>query len=133
MKKICCFILTILGIMIFSVIVLLMIKHIPKKFDTEKIGKEEVLVKNVTDFKWDTMYIFAPYSDDKSIESLIGVHVKSNSLQDDQCIAVFLKDGKLVHEQMIRMQYTFVDPYIQYDSKASVKNDIDSGSFIFTQ
>ena len=132
MKKICCFILTILGIMIFSVIVLLMIKHIPKKFDTEKIG-EEVLVKNVTDFKWDTMYIFAPYSDDKSIESLIGVHVKSNSLQDDQCIAVFLKDGKLVHEQMIRMQYTFVDPYIQYDSKASVKNDIDSGSFIFTQ
>ncbi len=71
----------------------------------EKVLKGEGTIINLTeltDFKWDKLYIFDPYESRDNIQSLIGQQfLKNNELpmgvSEGDAFLLFMKDNKVVH------------------------------------
>lgn len=71
-----------------------------KRGNTEKVIFN---LKNLTDFDWDKVYIFAPHTPQKTIEQSVGGSVPSSALsdiasRDDICLMLFVKGGRVVQK-----------------------------------
>jgi len=67
------------------------------------VGEDTTItIANLTNFKWDKLYIFSPYANRESIENTIGIKfLKENDIQEyvseGDTFLVFTKDDKVIH------------------------------------
>lgn len=65
----------------------------------ENRSKTQITFRDLTDFKWDNVYVFAPYTDDKYCKDIldndVDVYLGSNATEDETKI-VFLYEGNIV-------------------------------------
>jgi hypothetical protein len=70
-------------------------------------GNEQIDIANLTNFTWDSLYIFAPYSTPEQINHTLGftwseASPSAISLHDDISLLIFVNNGRVVEDVEFR-------------------------------
>lgn len=101
-----------------------------------------ITLQEMTDFDWDSMYYFTPYTDKEAAEKAIGFSsddILDNLSSDDSVYALFVKDREVVCQMQglpenLGFQFDFgeIDSYIKLDQKTTINFTVKKDDKIVT-
>src|ERR1700744_4878191 len=65
----------------------------------ESQSREVVVLKNITKFSWDYMYVFGDWATSDSIAKFIGFDYNSSDVEDDCSRMLFVSNKKVVYQE----------------------------------
>ncbi len=102
----------------------------------------EITLQEMTDFDWESMYYFMPYTDKETAEKTIGFSsddISDNLTNDDGVYAVFVKGKEVVCQiqglpENLGFQFEFgkIDSYIKLDKKTTINFTVKKDDKIVT-